>query len=633
MNILAATMAIASLAAIAAAGARLATRTWGAPVGGFVPLCGAILGSVLVGELLATVNAFNEEGLAVIGVVSLVVVTAVRTPAVPARIRGSNPALISVVGVAIVIASAAVVNGPGLEFDTIRYHIVNASSLLRHGSLWILPYAEPGEHTATAPAGAEALSALLMIGEPDDRLAYLPNVGWSLLLGWAAVIAAVRCGAGRRVAIALLLALFASPVIMDRVLHTMMTDVMVAASVVTCVVLWMEICADGWSARRVFFIGLVAGLACAGKYSGLFFFVVLVGVFTWDAGAHGHRRHTSTLLVAGAAITSGIWYVRNWVVSGNPLWPMEVKVGGHVIFGAPSAQYTLSPEAVGPWLVRSFQNWETFGMALLISFGLLLPVVAGLVRGALIGPRRLLIITGSACVIVYLSTPYSVDGGDLKGIGLQFRFLLPALVLLIAASCARTGERTALVILGVSLARSTVWAFEGPTGPDRLILSPTSDVQPLGIALLVGGLILMLIVVGERCSHTRRLTRPLVLVGAPLAFALMWPGVPRTHLIDAVDNRMGRGPVVVVMAWEMRELLGAHLDVPVVSAGTGPQGAQGALQGAALTEEILRLMPSLVVVGRDAVDVALPAWSPPAQWQFVTAEADVTIYRVPTDGS
>src|SRR5581483_6541024 len=71
--------------------------------------------------------------------------------------------------------------------------------------------------------------------------------------------------------------------------------------------------------------GLAAGVAAGSKYHGLIFlaaFALLVPVLTRQ------RRGLALGLFGAAAVVALPWYVRNWIVAGNPVYPFAAGVFG-----------------------------------------------------------------------------------------------------------------------------------------------------------------------------------------------------------------------------------------------------------------------------------------------------------------
>lgn len=89
--------------------------------------------------------------------------------------------------------------------------------------------------------------------------------------------------------------------------------------------------------------GLAAGVAAGTKYHGLIFvgaFALVVVLVT-----HGRRGPALALFAAGAAVALP-WYVRNWIVTGNPLYPFAAGVFGGKYLDAGS-RYDLNQSLSG----------------------------------------------------------------------------------------------------------------------------------------------------------------------------------------------------------------------------------------------------------------------------------------------
>jgi hypothetical protein len=77
--------------------------------------------------------------------------------------------------------------------------------------------------------------------------------------------------------------------------------------------------------RDAAWAGLALGVAIGTKYHGLIF----VPLFALLALLFASRRRPATLAVFAAALLVGVpWYVRNWIVAGNPLYPFAAGVFG-----------------------------------------------------------------------------------------------------------------------------------------------------------------------------------------------------------------------------------------------------------------------------------------------------------------
>jgi hypothetical protein len=89
--------------------------------------------------------------------------------------------------------------------------------------------------------------------------------------------------------------------------------------------------------------GLAAGLAAGTKYHGLIFALAFAVLLLAMAR---RRRLLSLGLFTAAAVVALPWYVRNWVVAGNPLYPFAAGVFGGKYLDA-GARYDLSQSLSG----------------------------------------------------------------------------------------------------------------------------------------------------------------------------------------------------------------------------------------------------------------------------------------------
>jgi hypothetical protein len=162
------------------------------------------------------------------------------------------------------------------------------------------------------------------------------------------------------------------------------------------------------------------------------------------------RRREGSLANAGLlagliAGLGGFWLLRNWVESGNPVFPVRVAPLGIEIFDAPRDPFrerygfTLAHYLTDPGVLRTY-IWPRFLEFLsFTAIGLWIAAVLGVLLGwrERLGPRgadarRALVLSGVALVIglVYLGTPYTGSGPE----GVPFdawvnsRYVVPALL-------------------------------------------------------------------------------------------------------------------------------------------------------------------------------------------------------------
>jgi len=618
---------LASLVALIAIfwlGAELAIDLWGALEGPrmvMVSIFGGLMGLELAGTALAVIGQLGLVQVCAVGVASagLLAVHHRRHGTLHLRLPAPRTpegwAWAAGLGLVVSLAVAVATNGPSLETDTVRYHIVDAAHLLNSGTLWSLPYAEPGEHTATAPQAGELLNALLMLGSHTDALAYLANVLWMVMLGAAGVVVSCICGGTWRRASIAWTVLATMPVTVYLFWHSMMNDLIPAAGVVTAMALWLMAREQGWTTRRLALVGAALGLVMATKLSGFLDVAAILIPLLWDL----RRRRLlwrGFVVVAGTALpVCVIWYVRDWVIASNPVWPQQVDILGHVIFPGGHAQLNLTIDSVAAWLLGGHGSMVNVLIGIWQFLGLTVVLVAGLARGRWSAERRIVTLVAGLSAVAYLLTPYGVAEGTPLLISFQLRFALAAIVLLVMAAVPGLHWRT-IVVIGIANVLFEVSFY-------RYFLFTRPDLLPWWPSLLIAvGCLAALLAAQALRGWPRPGLQVLAVVAALSAIVAAWsPYPPHVGRLDGpayiahlVASRRGSGPVVVVFFEDMRWVMGRTLDVPISSAGAGPEGAQQPLAGEALTQAILAQHPSLVIVSHDDLDLVPPNWTPPSPW-------------------
>jgi len=173
-------------------------------------------------------------------------------------------------------------------------------------------------------------------------------------------------------------------------------------------------------AQDALWAGLAAGAAAGTKYHGLLF----IPVFALLAVLLVHRRRALAfgLFAAGACVALP-WYVRNWVVTGDPLYPFAAGIFGGKYLDA-GARYDLNQSLVGyglpgiwrlPFFPLEFVlHTDRYERGYSFSPALFLVPPIGVVLGG--RPARLLGVGILAYLVVWWETLHQVT-----------RYLLPVL--------------------------------------------------------------------------------------------------------------------------------------------------------------------------------------------------------------
>ena len=237
-----------------------------------------------------------------------------------------------------------------------------------------------------------------------------------------------------------------------------------------------------WERPRVgtgVYVGAGLGLLLATKYLGVIYapllvaLVVLAVVVTRRHEWWRARAAALMAVVGGAAVVGGYAYLRNWVTTGNPLFPVSLRLGGWSLPGwadvTPSA-WRASGEAgfepwLFPWLMVEKVGWP-------FRFTMLPAAVLAPIAALLSGPqrRRLALAWLFALPLgIYLLFVFLVE--DHRGV----RYLLPALAIAAVAVAwlmSRLPPRLRLVAsIALAALAAAPWVVDDPA---MLLLLPVA---------------------------------------------------------------------------------------------------------------------------------------------------------------
>jgi hypothetical protein len=514
-------------------------------------------------------------------------------------------------------------NGATTEFDTLRYHVVNAAQWINSGSFWTLSFAQPGDHTATTPGVSDLVSAAFMLASHSVVLATLPNILFTALAVAAGAVVAERLGASPWRGVWALVVLIGVSGYFDTQVHSMMSDLAVAAPLLAALALLLG---DGRPRRTTLLVaGALAGVACAAKYNGLLDALVgIAALLVWQ------RRALSNVLIAAvpALAIAAPWYIRNGVIAGNPIYPQAVTLGP-LRLGGSAGPFAATPVSlVKDVLAGHPAALLTTADAFTTVLGpLLIVVVLALVPGGEAPPRArrtaMALLLGWA--IAYALLPYT--SGDFFHIAGAFRYALPAVMLAVILGAVRLPTRLfgTVVLLGIGW---DLWSFHLlPGRPDLAVTLPVGATAFAGALIACAGAPLLTHLSGWQRAAPVCIAALAVACAAAGVFAAQMPSLP---VAGTVADQLARASSVACIAVsDMQAVLGPRLQTRIMAVGRdGPQGAQQEITDRQqFSSALLKLHPTLVVVGDDASTVPMPPWSPPAEWPVVGQVGGATVYR------
>lgn len=246
---------------------------------------------------------------------------------------------------------------PPDDWDAMTYHLFLPARWLQEGGFVHVPTVFGDSTPAFAPQNGALLFTWFLAIFGDDRIVGVIQVGALVLLAASLWKLLRRLGAGPEAA-AMAVATLPWLVSLQRWTFTAQVDVFLAAFWLCAVAFLL-----GEGARsELVFGGLVLGLALGTKTIGLPLAVGLLGIAA-PRLVRAPRR--DLLLFAGAVgLTGSYWWLRNFWLYGNPLFPLDLSIGSWrvlpgVFDSAAMRGSIYHVEGFVPWLAQIHAAWGT----------------------------------------------------------------------------------------------------------------------------------------------------------------------------------------------------------------------------------------------------------------------------------
>ena len=361
----------------------------------------------------------------------------------PAPSRGtptpsSASSLVAIAVVAVVFAhwgltTADALNRGIFNFDSLWYHMPFAVEIAQSHSVTGLHYTETVFTNWFYPQNSELLHAVGILLTERDTLSLFLNFGWLAIAFLAAWCIGRPYGRGP-------LTVVAAAVLLE--CHTLVVrepgaaknDLMAAALLLAAIAILVNANRrPGWPLAAA---GLATGMAVGTKSTALAMAAALTVAIVVLAPA-GRRWAAAGWWFAAGLAGGGYWYMRNLVISGNPLPQLESL--GPISLPHPERLQTGRPDFSIAHYATDTGVWrDYFEPGLHQAFGALWPlVIAGAVAGGLValvwGRERVLRWMGMVALfglLAYVFTPLSAAGaeGAPVGFSINIRYAIPALL-------------------------------------------------------------------------------------------------------------------------------------------------------------------------------------------------------------
>ena len=318
--------------------------------------------------------------------------------ALPSALRSedrSQNTTATLAGAVLVVLVALVawrsLSAPTYDYDVLTYHLMFPARWIQDGAISIIPTWCGDPAPAYAPMACEVYYTWLFMPMGEDTLARCGQFPFWLLLLIAVqgLAAELRLGLTARRCVAILVVLIPSIAAQT---GTAMVDVALAAHLVSVVCFCLRIVRGpprvhrsktgvvmSISAGDVMGLVFAAGLLLGTKYIALAYlaaFGPLLVWAKWRSLTHGRsllRRPVVLMAMLVACWIGGYWYVRNAALTGNPVYPVEVRIRTTVLC---EGAYGRAQMENSPFNVRRQNPADAFGRTVWLAWnapGVLVP--------------------------------------------------------------------------------------------------------------------------------------------------------------------------------------------------------------------------------------------------------------------
>lgn len=424
--------------------------------------------------------------------------------------------LIAVIFVAYAKSQAVATSG-SIDFST--FHLPNVIGWIQSGSIWQADNFLPDSALGNYPNNGDVMLLAFVLPWHNDFFVH-PSMWMFYGFSGAAVYGlARRLGAIRPLAILAACLILAMPSVTIPALPNAMTDA-VAVFGLAAGLLFLVRYARSRERGDLVLAGVALGICFGTKWYSVSTAVIVVAV--WLVARLVQRHPVRTIAREGAVLTGlvglfgGVWLLRNWILSGNPIFPVKVELGGVTVFDAPpdvireQAGFTIL-DYIGDWGVwwrvdlpgmggqadGILLQWldALAGPALLIALALLVVFPLAARRPRAWAGIWLALACAALMAVAYVITPYTAGGpeGIPLLVGADSRYVVPALLAgAVAIAAVATGRRAMEMALAILAPIAVIHGLERAGSGDLSPAMLTAGDWAVGVAgalVLAGGFV------------------------------------------------------------------------------------------------------------------------------------------------
>ncbi len=215
----------------------------------------------------------------------------------------------------------------GFGYDVLEYHLAVPKEFVERGRIAFLPHNVYSQF----PMNSEMLSLLMMVlrGDPIEAsfMATLANAGLAALFVAAAWLAGGAFSRSAGLIAGVLAATVPWPAYLSGIAYVE-AGMLAMGMCALAAILW-AVREQQHAGRWIFVGGLLAGLSCGFKYTAAPMIALPLGLAPLlSSQSWSSRLKTVLLFGLGAGLSFSPWLVRNFINTGNPVFPIAYSVFG-----------------------------------------------------------------------------------------------------------------------------------------------------------------------------------------------------------------------------------------------------------------------------------------------------------------
>ena len=386
------------------------------------------------------------------------------------------------------IAIGSLFGGTEFTTDDLIYHAPIVAHWVQEGGLSFAP----AGYSAYYPQNAELFAAWFVLPFRADAYASLAGLYWVALAGLAVAVHCRLLGCRMPIALTAAAMFFSSGIVLWAVRTFSAVDLIGPAAVLAAIAFAVPSnkLKDTERDRMTdaCYAGLLGGIAVGSKVPFASAVFVLL-VYFWYARSGPtvwSRLRVSGVLILAAALTGSYWYVRNILLTGNPIYPAALGP-----LAGPFGPLEQSRTTLLYWLLNDWHNFETwsrvvrylkwgYGLGVLSALGFIVAIYRSVRRRAEPRPFGLLLSIAAVSVLLFPAMPFSGtwDGPNQPLVEMPRYVILPFAIGLVLGAAFIAPSR----FLFVFYALAVLACFENWWR----VSSPSSSVLGHGALIAVG---------------------------------------------------------------------------------------------------------------------------------------------------